>query len=143
VILAASYLIYGLAGTWPIIVVAMIAYWIGNNTAVLGCGVTCANCLKSEERATGMAICETFGMGLLGLAAPLVGAWLVTAFGGINVQGIRPLFFVAVGGVILTFVLILTKMSDRRWNRVGSGHLGLFQGITQVFKEGPKILGEC
>ena len=45
VILDASYLIYGLAGSWPILIVAMVAYWLGNNTAILGCSVICANCL--------------------------------------------------------------------------------------------------
>jgi MFS family permease len=119
VILAASYLIYGLAGSWQILIVAMMAYWLGNNTAFLGCGVVCGNCLKSEERATGMSICETFGMGLLGLAAPMVGASLVTAFGGVNVQGIRPLFFVCVAGVTVTFFLILTQLSNRNWRIAG------------------------
>ena len=85
-ILAGAYLVYGLAQGWTIIIVAMMTYWVGNNTAILGCSVFCANCLKSDERATGMSICETFGMGLLGLAAPMVGAWLVTTFGGVTVD---------------------------------------------------------
>jgi len=139
VILAASYLIYGLAGSWPILIVAMVAYWLGNNTAFLGCGVICANCLKSEERATGMSICETFGMGLLGLAAPMVGACLVTAFGGVSVQGIRPLFFVCVAGVTGTFFLILIQLSDRGWSNTRGGSLNFFQEFSQIFKEGRNL----
>ena len=139
VILAASYLIYGLAGSWPILIVAMVAYWLGNNTAILGCSVICANCLKSEDRATGMSICETFGMGLLSLAAPMLGAWMVTAFGGVNVQGIRPLFFVCVAGVTVTFFLILTRLSNRGWRNTRSGGLNFFQGFSQIFKEGHNL----
>ena len=45
-ILAISYLIYGLAGTWPILIVAMIAYWLGSNTSILGCGVVCQNAFE-------------------------------------------------------------------------------------------------
>jgi MFS family permease len=139
VILAASYLIYGLAGTWPILIIAMVAYWLGNSTAILGCSVVCANCLKSEERATGMAVCETFGMGLLSLAAPMLGAWVVTAFGGVNVQGIRPLFFVCVAGVAVTFFLILFKLSNRNWNLAGKPDQSFIEGFAQVFKEGHNL----
>jgi DHA1 family solute carrier family 18 vesicular amine transporter 1/2 len=139
VILAASYLIYGFAGSWPILVFAMIAYWFGNNTSVLGCSVVCANCLKSEDRATGMAICETFGMGLLSLAAPMLGAWIVTAFGGVNVQGIRPLFFICAAGVAFTFFLILIQLSNRNWRITGRVDPSFLQGFAQVFKEGHNL----
>jgi MFS family permease len=139
VILAASYLIFGLAGSWPILIVAMVAYWLGNNTAILGCSVICANCLKSGERATGMSICETFGMGLLSLAAPLIGAWIITAFGGVSVQGIRPLFFICGAGVAVSFGLILTQLSDRRWKKAGGSGLNFLQDISQLFQEGHNL----
>ena len=139
VILAVSYLIYGLAGSWPILIVAMVAYWFGNNTAILGCSVVCANCLKSVDRATGMSICETFGMGLLSLAAPMLAAWIVTAFGGVNAQGIRPLFFICVAAVSITFFLVLTRLSNREWRNTRSSNINFFQGFSQVFKEGRNL----
>ena len=139
VILVAAYLIYGLAGSWPILIVAMVAYWLGNSTSILSCGVVCANCLKNEERATGMSICETFGMGLLSMAAPMLGAWMITAFGGINIQGIRPLFFVCAAGVAITFFIILTQLSNRSWRITGRAGPTFFQGFTQVFKEGRNL----
>lgn len=138
-VLAGAYLIYGLAQSWTIIIVAMVAYWLGSTTSQLGCGVVCANCLKNEERAAGMSVCETFGMGLLGLAAPMVGAWLVTAFGGVNVEGIRPLFFICLAGVIATFFLVLTQLSNRSWRRPGETGLSFFRGLSQVFKEGRNL----
>lgn len=138
-VLAISYLIYGLANTWPVLIVAMMAYWLGNNTSFLGCGVVCANCLKNEERATGMSICETFGMGLLGFAAPMVGASLVTAFGGINVESIRPLFFISAAGITVTFFLILTRLSNRNWRITGRVDTTFFHGFTQTFKEGRNL----
>jgi MFS family permease len=138
-ILVAAYLTYALANTWTIIIVAMIAYFLGNNMAIQGCGVVCANCLRNTERATGMSICETFGMGLLGMAAPLVGAWLITLSGGVSVQGIRPLFFVCLGGIALTFLLILTQLSNRKWGTHGNRVTGFFSGYRQVFKEGRNL----
>ncbi len=137
-ILGASYLIYGLAGSWLILIVAMVAYYLGNNTAILGCSVICANCLKSEDRATGMSICETFGMGLLSLAAPLLGAWIITAFGGVNAQGIRPLFFVCLAGVAVTFFIIVTQLSNRSWSNTRGGS-NFFQGFSQIFQKGHNL----
>ena len=137
VILTGAYLTYGLAQSWPIIIVAMMAYWLGNNTSILGCSVICANSMQSIDRATGMSICETFGMGLLGLAAPMVGAWLVTAFGGITVEGIRPLFYVCLVGTALTFIQIAALMSKRKWS--GSIHRdnsNPIRGFMQVFRDG-------
>lgn len=139
VIMAISYLTYGLAPSWRIVIIAMVAYYLGNYTSIQGCSVICANCLKSNERATGMSICETFGMGLLGIIAPMVGAWLVTVFGGINVDGIRPLFFVCLGGVVIMFVLILTQLSNRRWGTTAPSGLNLFQDYARVFKEGRNL----
>lgn len=139
VILAGSYLIYGLANSWPILIVAMVAYWLGHNTAITGCSVVCANCLKTSERATGMAICETFGMGVLSLAAPMIGAWLVTAFGGVNVEGIRPLFFICAAGIVATFILLIAQLNNRSWRISGKANLDFFQSFSQVFKEGRNL----
>jgi len=136
VMLAGSYLIYGVAQSWPVIIIAMIVYWVGTNTSIHGCAVICANCLRSEERATGMAICETFGMGLLGLGAPMVGAWIVSVSGGVNVSGIRPLFFICLAGTIATFFLILTQLSNRRWGSVEESRSNFFGDMSQVFKQG-------
>ncbi len=115
VLLAVSYLVYGLAQSWTIIIIAMVAYWLGTTASGHGCTVICANSLASEERATGMGLCETFVAGILGIAAPMLGALLVTTFGGVNASGIRPLFFVCLAGTIATFFLILTRLSKRKW----------------------------
>ena len=139
VLLAVSYLVYGLAQSWVIIIVAMVAYWLGTATSGHGCTVICANSLASEDRATGMSLCETFAAGILGLAAPMLGALLVTTFGGVNVSGIRPLFFVCLAGTIATFFLILTQLSNRKWGKLGETSLSFFRDLSQVFKQGHNL----
>ena len=136
VLLAISYLVYGLAQSWVIIIVAMAAYWLGFGITSHSCNVICGNCLASGERATGMAICETIGMGLLGVSAPILGAWLVTTFGGTNVSGIRPLFFISLAGIAVTFFLILTQLSNRKWGKLGESGFSFFKDLSQVFKQG-------
>jgi len=139
VLLAVSYLVYGLAQGWVIIIIAMVAYWLGTSTSGHGCTVICANSLASEDRATGMAICEIFAAGILGLAAPMLGALLVTTFGGVNVSGIRPLFFVCLAGTIATFFLILTQLSNRKWGKLGETSLSFFRDLSQIFKQGRNL----
>jgi MFS family permease len=135
-LLSISYLTYGLAQSWPIIIVAMSAYWIGNTTDIHCCTTVFGNTLANEDRATGMSLCETVAMGLLGMAAPLLGAWLVTVFGGINVSGIRPLFFISLVGTVGTFFLILTQLSNRRWGSRGGIGPSFLKGLAQVFRQG-------
>lgn len=138
-LLAISYLTYGLAQSWAIVIIAMTAYWLGNAGAGHSCSVICGNSLANEDRATGMSLCETFASGLLGIAAPMLGALLVATFGGVNVSGIRPLFFLCLAGTIATFLLILTQLSNRRWESPGDAGLNFFKGIGEVFKQGRNL----
>lgn len=132
--LSVSWAIYGLAQSWPIIILAMLAYWIGYRTTMHTCAVVCGNSLASEDRATAMSCCETLAAGVLGMAGPMLGALLVTAFGGVNVGGIRPLFFIALAGTVATFFLVLTRLSNRRWVSAAESRSGFMQDISRIFK---------
>jgi len=135
-LLAVSYLIYGIAQSWTIIIFAMILFWLGNTTSFQGCTVICGNSLASEERVTGMAICETFAAGILGMLGPMLGALLVTRFGGVNISGIRPLFFICLVGTIGTLLLILTQLSNHRWGTLGETRPNFFKDLSELFKQG-------
>ncbi|MFC1952656.1 MFS transporter [Chloroflexota bacterium] len=136
---ALSYFTYGIAQNWMIVIIAMMAYWVGNSVGIQNCSVICANSLENKERATGMAICETVGMGGLGMIAPIIGAFLVTTFGGVNVSGIRPVFFICMAGTIFTFILVLTQLSNRRLGAPANANQNFFHSISQVFREGKNL----
>jgi len=137
--LAVCYLTYALAQSWLMALVAMVAYWLGYSTSVLGCATVCGNCLATKDRATGMMICETVAAGLLGMAGPLIGAWLVASSGGVDVSGIRPLFFIATVVTLGTFALVLTQLSDRRWVNVRAAPKDMFRDLHQVLKDGQHL----
>ena len=139
ILLVISYLTYGVAQDWLIIIVAMVAYWLGFVTSGHSCTVICGNSLANEDRATGMSFCEIFAAGILGIAAPMLGAWLVTIFGGVNVDGIRPLFFISLAGTVATFFLILTQLSNRKWGKLGETTPNFFRDFSQVFKQGHNL----
>jgi len=138
-LLAISYLIYGVAQSWIIIIIAMLLYQMGFSTSVHSCSAICGNSLANEDRATAMSCCESLAAGLLGMLGPMLGAFFVATFGGVNISGIRPLFFVSLAGTIATFLFILTQLSNRQWVTPGKARLNLFQGISQVFREGHNL----
>jgi len=138
-LLAVSFVTYGLAQSWPITIVAMVAYWIGFATSIHSCSVICANSLAKEDRVTSMSCCETLAGGLMGMAGPMLGALLVTRFGGINVSSIRPLFFISLVGTIATFVLASTQLSNRSWGGIAGGGFSLLRDLSQIFRQGRSL----
>ncbi|HZK29065.1 MAG TPA: MFS transporter [Clostridia bacterium] len=113
--LMTAYLIYVLAPNWLICTLAMTIYWIGQGSANHSCATICGNCLRNEDRAKGMLLCETLAAGFLGIAGPMIAALLVAHFGGVNITGIRPLFYVAITITSLSFILVVAQLSNRQW----------------------------
>jgi MFS family permease len=134
--LAISSLTYGIAHNWLVTVIAMVAYWLGFSVSIHSCATVCGNSLANEDRATGMMICETVAAGLLGMAGPMLGAWLVTLFGGVNTSGIRPVFFVSLIITLSTFVIILTQLSGKKKTMGTVTKPHLLRDLQQVMKEG-------
>jgi len=134
--LAISYLTYGIAHDWMITIIAMVAYWLGFSVSIHSCATVCGNSLANEDRATGMTICETFAAGLLGMAGPMLGAWLVTTFGGVNASGIRPVFFFSLIITACTFIVVWTQLSDKKWRIATLTKPNIFRDLHQVMKGG-------
>jgi MFS family permease len=137
--MAASYLTYGLAQTWVVTIIAMIAYWLGSSTSVHSCATICGNCLVNQDRATGMMICETVAAGLLGMSGPMIATWLVTLGGGVNIGGIRPLFFTGLIITMTAFAIVLTQLSDRKWVKPGNSRPNVFRDVSEVLKGGQQL----
>ena len=135
-LLAICYLTYGIAHSWLVTIIAMVAYWLGYSVSIHSCATVCGNCLANEDRATGMTICETVAAGLLGMAGPMIGAWLVTLSGGVNANGIRPLFFVSLTITVSTFMIILTQLSGKKGRVVGFAKPDILLDLYQVLKQG-------
>ncbi len=134
--LTACWLIYGFAQSWPVILIAMVLYWIGFETSTQGCGFICASTLPKDKRATAMSLCETFAMGIMGIGGPALGGYLVTRAGGVSVDNIRPLFFISAAGAVVSFILILTSLSGAGGRKGSVAKPGFFKGLSEVFEKG-------
>lgn len=137
--LAISYLTYAIAGNWAIAMLAMAAYWLGKGMSGQACSTICGNSIRSEDRATAMSLCETLAAGVLGMLAPLLGAALVARFGGVNVGGIRPLFYLCLFGTIGTFVMIHMLMPNCRWTQATGKSRHLLRDLSAVLRSNEKL----
>lgn len=134
-----SYLTYGIAQSWTITIIAMTAYSLGFSISIHSCATVCGNCLLTKDRATGMMICETVAAGLLGMVGPMIGAWIVTSFGGVNAAGIRPVFLFCLAVSISAFIVTLTQLSNKKWRIVGVTKPNILRDLYQVLKEGQHL----
>jgi hypothetical protein len=75
------------------------------------CVVICDLSLPNEDRATGRAICEGIGS-LPTLLSPTIAAILVSWFGGMNVEGIRPLYWIQFSTRVLLFIYVAMKLTE-------------------------------
>ena len=132
-LLAVSWFLYAIAQSWEIIIFGMLAYWVGLGTSMHSCSVICGSSLANEDRATAMSVCESLAAGLLGMLGPLVGAFLVVWFGGVNWEGIRPLFYICLVGTIGTFFFVLFKLPNPKRMISAKQTPNLFKGIAEVF----------
>ena len=118
--------LFASAETWLIAIPALLIGNLGLQMESTACPTVCGSCLKDEERATGMGLCDTLAA-TPGFIAPLIGAIVITRFGGLNAGGIRPLYYLQIIGfsLILIFVLAEFREPERRQGlKISSGFSG-------------------
>ncbi|MFQ6077469.1 MAG: MFS transporter, partial [Candidatus Bathyarchaeia archaeon] len=74
-----------------------------------------AESLRDEDRATGYSVRMTFSS-IPGLITPMLWAFIVATCGGINVSGIRPIFFIRIIGhtVLILWIYLKLDVSNPR-----------------------------
>jgi len=130
--------IFALSWRWEVTALALIVSTMALRMAMTVCPMICGSTLSSEERATGMQLCDTLSAAPR-LVAPIVAAYLITAFGGMNVEGIRVLYWIQLFGLIAAFLIIYALFTNPR-ERVEDAELPRFLGgIDRVLKEGRMV----
>jgi len=112
-LMAGCALIFGLAHSWHAIIAATILSSIAMRLIGTGCSVITADAVHNTDRVTAQNVCVTFAS-LVALLSPLLGAYLVTVFGGMNAEGIRPLYYMRFVGYGLVLVLLGTQLREVR-----------------------------
>ncbi len=139
-LLLTSYLIYAFSPSWYFCIAAMIIYYLGSGTSSHSCGTICGNCLKNCDRARGMLICESFAAGLLGMAGPMIAAFLLVRVIGVKeefatARDLHWLFFVSAFFTAMSLLLVIFKLSNRRWKVKGGPGRGALQAGLNILKK--------
>ena len=135
-LLAGGMLTYALAPNWQTIIPAAILLAVSMRLIGTGCSVICADSLRNEDRATGQNLCGTLSS-IASMLSPLIAAHLITVFGGISVEGIRPLYYIRFAGYGLIFFFIAAQLREpEREGMIEAGAGSSFlSAFRQLFKE--------
>jgi len=110
-----SVVCYAFAQNWIWIVFAMIFATLTMTLVFRMQNIFIANSLSDRNRATGYAMRTTVRQ-FFSIFAPTIGGILVHFFGGISVQGIRPLYFVQLVGFSAVSVYVALNLEDVKTN---------------------------
>jgi len=135
-IMALGYLVFGLAQGWQITMLALFLTSLSWDMAMTVCPMICGNSLASAERATGMQLCDTLAA-IPRIVAPVVAAFIISRFGGISVEGIRPLYWMEAAGLLLAAFVIHKWFKDPV--AVRAVRRSLFEGVRRILSEGVTV----
>ena len=137
-VMAIGSMIMALASNWTAVIPGVFMNILGFTVAQTVCPVVCGSCLRSEERVTGMQLCDTLSA-VPRIVAPVIGAYLVTAFGGISADGIRPLYYIQSVGFTLVFIFIFRLFGDPFNVERTKDKVNLTNDIGEVFRRGRMV----
>jgi len=128
-----SVALYAFAQDWMWIVAAMIFATLTMTLVFRMQNIFIANSLSDRNRATGYAM-RTTVMQFFSIFAPTIGGIIVHLFGGISVQGIRPLFYIQLVGfsVISLYVAINLEDVETRGTFQASELIGHYREMFQT-----------
>jgi MFS family permease len=131
--------IYGFAGDWWMLIPAIILSQIAMRMLMPLADVIFVGTAKPEQRATAMGFSRTI-MGIPGILAPTMAAVIVASSGGINAQGIRPLYYIQLVFTAVVFLFLILKLPssprkvDPKKDTAGSKETGFIQDFRDLFK---------
>ena len=111
VVQVAMIALYAFARDWTWILLAMAISPLTEALMFRSQTVMISNGLRDEDRAQGFGLRMVFAQ-VIGLAVPIPAAMLVERFGGLTVEGIRPLFYMRLVGMIVLYLFVYLRLHD-------------------------------
>jgi len=130
--------LYAFAQDWRWILLAMVVNPFTMSLMFRSQQVIIVNGLKPEDRASGMGFRMIIAQ-ILGLLSPIPAALLVDRFGGLNVDGIRPLFIMRLAGMICVYGYVYLKLTDVLPQSRKNSEGGFLGDMAEVMKGGGKL----
>ena len=131
-------LIYAFAQSWHIFLVTRVWGTIAGRLTMPVMNIISIESLSNRDRVSGLAIRRTI-TSAVGLVAPMLGAYLITYFGGLgNENSFRPLFIIQFLVGLTTFLLLLFYLAEPKIERTRT-ESGILRSTIDIFKEFPGL----
>jgi MFS family permease len=130
---------YAFAQDWRWIFVAMVINPFTMALMFRSQQIIITNELDSAERARGMGIRMQIAM-ILGLISPIPAAYLVNRWGGLTIEGIRPLYYIRFVGMIIVYSYVYIKLTDVLPRPRAKKSTGFINDFKEVLDEGGRKL---
>jgi MFS family permease len=128
--------LYAVAQDWRWILVAMMVSPFTMALMMRSQNVMFSRALKDEERAQGFALRQVIAS-TIGIVAPIPAALLIDYFGGLTVQGIRPMYYIRFIGLAIVYGYVYMKLdSVPPAPRPKGEKVNFLRDIREVFSEG-------
>jgi MFS family permease len=137
-LVALSSFLFATASNWAFTIPAMFLTLMATQLLSTACPMVCGSYLKNEERATGKQLCDTISA-IPTLVAPTVAAILIAEFGGLSVEGIRPLYLLQTVGFFSIFIFTYRFYFDTIDGQATLLPSSFFKDFLQVFKRGEAV----
>ncbi|MEM2057388.1 MAG: MFS transporter [Thermoproteota archaeon] len=131
--------LYGFATSWLTLLPAIMLMQLGFKLIMPLADIVIISITKVENRARLMGLSRTV-WAIPSLLTPMAAAMIVTLYGGITVQGIRPLYFIQLSTMVVAAIFIIFKLEELHVrssvSRSGGegGETSLLEGFRELFR---------
>jgi len=128
---------YAFAQDWRWIIIGVIFGTLTMTLVWRTQSIIIANSLTDRDRAKGYGF-RTAIIQLFSLFAPTIGGVLVHFFGGISIEGIRPLYYIQLAGYAIITIYVAIELEDVRF-KIEAGARRLLTGFREMFRRGKAL----
>jgi MFS family permease len=124
-------ILYVLAQNWIMVIPAIIIDIFTRHTIMILHNVILAKNLTGDERATGLGMILTLST-LPRIFSPIIAAYLIDVFGGLNTRGIRPLFYIQFVAFIPLAIWVYRNIEETK--KISGNEISLGKDFFSIFK---------
>jgi MFS family permease len=138
---AVGSLIFFLSRDWLMIIPALFITLLSLQILMTVCPMVCGRYLKMKERATGMQLCDTISA-IPTVISPVIAAFIITEFGGLTPEGIRPLYGLQIIGFLFMFLLVFWHYRDtigRKDSTKFRAERGFKENMREILVKGKNV----
>lgn len=128
------------ASSWPVLFAARLWEIVTWRILMPTGHIISIAAIKNKDRVKALVLNRTI-ISAMGLIAPIVSAYAITYFGGLDdVQSFKPLFLVQFVSTLLIFLMLVSQLQEPEFTRTnGTSQANPFRSILEIFKQVPGL----